>query len=976
MFEPSSSARVFALPPGVDFPQSLVQGLLDRFSDRSPEALARVHLVVNTQRMARRVATLLGSAGPRLHPRISLITDVSSLPGARPAPPPASALRRRLQLTQLIQSLLEAQPDLAGQNSAFDLAGSLASLIDEMHGEGVAPAALRELDLGHLSNHWTRAREFIEIADGYLESVETAPDGEARHRGLVECLIDSWQDNPPDAPILVAGSTGSRGTTSLFLQAVARLPQGAVILPGYDFDAPSAVLAQMGDALSGEDHPQYRFQRLLQSLDLDPDHIERWNMAQPPSPDRGKVVSLALRPAPFTDAWLQEGPELPDPRGAMQGVTLVEAESAREEALAIATRLRQAAEDNQTAALITPDRTLARQVSAALDRWDLVADDSAGEPLHLSPPGRFLRQIAAILVKPPRSDGLMALLKHPLTHSGGDRGEHLRLTRNFELFLRDKGIPFPDVAVLSRFGATAEDAENWVNWLTALLRGCDQVSTKPLSEHLNRLLSLSQAFAAGSASADSGALWQHNAGRKAAEVCANLADAADAGGAMSGWEFQTLLSQLLAQEEVRDRDAPDTRIMIWGTLEARVQGADLVVLGGLNEGSWPEAPTADPWLNRELRHKVGLLVPERRIGLAAHDFQQAIGAPEVWLTRTRKSDSAETVPSRWLNRMTNLLEGLADTGGRTALSDMRARGARWLGYARQLDNAPRQAPAPRPSPTPPQGAQLDRISVTGIRTLIRDPYAIYARSVLRLRPLNPLVRPPDALLRGIVVHGVFETFVRDTAAGKVSLSGEQLMKTSREILDASVPWPVARALWLARIESVCDWFVAAETQRRQTALPVGFEQRLTLKLTEPEFTVFGFADRIDRDTDGCLLVYDYKTGKPPTKKEQLHFEKQLLVEAALLVNGAWPPEPAPVVADARYIGLGASPTEVPAPLEDETPQTVIEGLKSLVRAYVVDGYGYTSRRAMQRDAVSGDYDHLARFGEWDHSSAPQRVVLK
>ena len=53
----------------------------------------------------------------------------------------------------------------------------------------------------------------------------------------------------------------------------------------------------------------------------------------------------------------------------------------------------------------------------------------------------------------------------------------------------------------------------------------------------------------------------------------DLETEADAGGPMSARGFADLLGALLAQGEVRDRDAPRSGIMIWGTLEARVQGA-------------------------------------------------------------------------------------------------------------------------------------------------------------------------------------------------------------------------------------------------------------------------------------------------------------------------------------------------------------------------------------------------------------------
>ena len=218
-----------------------------------------------------------------------------------------------------------------------------------------------------------------------------------------------------------------------------------------------------------------------------------------------------------------------------------------------------------------------------------------------------------------------------------------------------------------------------------------------MSDWVADLRTTAEFIAAGSQTGGSGELWDKKAGRKALEIFEELEAEAPHGGEMTARDFADLLGALLSQGEVRDRDAPYGSIMIWGTLEARVQGADLVILGGLNEGSWPEAASPDPWLNRKLRHEAGLLLPERRIGLSAHDFQQAVAAPEVWLTRAVRSEEADTVPSRWLNRMTNLLGGLPDQGGQAALSAMRCGGrSGWIGPAFWMRRSPRRsAPGPR-----------------------------------------------------------------------------------------------------------------------------------------------------------------------------------------------------------------------------------------------------------------------------------------
>ncbi len=969
MFEAGENPRVFAVPPGADFPKELIAGLRQRIVDQPPEAQARIQLVVNTRRMARRIRELFDRGPPCLLPRISLITDLGESADLSSLPPAIPPLRRRLELTQLIARLLERQPDLAARSSLFDLSDSLAALIDEMQGEGVSPDAIRNLDVNDMSGHWARAQAFIGIADQFVETGDTALDVQARQRRVVENLIERWQMTPPQHPILLAGSTGSRGTTLLLMQAAARLPQGAVILPGYDFDQPDHVWSGMDDALTSEDHPQHRFRRLMRELGLSPGDIHRWTNEEAPSSARNRLVSLALRPAPVTDAWMSEGPILTDIRPALENVTLVEAQSPRAEALAIALRLRQAAETGQTAALITPDRMLTRQVSAALDRWNILPDDSAGLPLQLSPPGRFLRHVAGLFARRLDSEALLTLLKHPLCHDGGERGAHLLHTRDLELDLRRKGPPFPDADSLAAFSVRKEASLDWTQWVTTHFCNQSVDGDLPLTDWVARLRKLAEAISAGSAG-DTGTLWDKNAGQKALSVITSLEDQAGYGGSISAHDFADLLGALLAGEEVRDRDAPHPNIMIWGTLEARVQGADLMILGGLNEGSWPEAVAPDPWLNRQMRVKAGLLLPERRIGLSAHDFQQAVAAPEVWLTRAKRSDDAETVPSRWLNRLTNLLQGLPGQDGLEVLSEMRARGAQWLGWTEDMESAPRIPPAERPSPRPPVPARPRKLSVTEIKRLIRDPYAIYAKHILRLRPLDPLVQAPDALLRGIVIHEILEQFIKDSVLDSALLTQENFLKRADALLAEHVAWPTARKLWLARLERISGAFLSAEVTRRTDGGPIAFEADMKLRLDPLDFTIVGRADRIDRNRLGALSIYDYKTGAPPTKAQQSKFDKQLLIEAAMAEEGGIDGLDPTSVAQAVFIGMGGTYKEVSAPLDQEPVDKVLDELEQLISAYLEPEQGFSARRMLHKDSDIGDYDHLSRFGEWDRTAKP------
>ncbi|KAF0676303.1 double-strand break repair protein AddB [Profundibacterium mesophilum] len=965
-------ARLFGLPPGADFPAAFADGLVDRLGASPPQDWARVEIFVNTRRMQRRLREILSNGPARLLPRLRMITDLGAS-ASSDLPPPVSGLRRRLELAALINALVQQDASAAPRGAVHDLATSLNALLDEMEGEGIPLDSLATLDVSDTSGHWKRALKFVEIAARYVETLGL-PGGEARQRAAVMARIAAWERDPPRHPILIIGSTGSRGTTAMLMRAAARLPQGAVLLPGYDFDMPERVWDRLDEPLTSEDHPQYRFVRLARDMDLGFGDIARWTQERPVAA-RNRLISLALRPAPVTDQWMEDGRRLDDLAGATAPMTLIEASGPRQEALAIALRLRAAAQDGQRAALITTDRMLSRQVTAALDRWRIEPDDSAGRPLGLSAPGRLLRQVAEGMAARPDGETFLALLKHPLCHAGAQRNLHLLRTRELELWMRRNARPFIDAACLADWAATRSDPEDtaWAHWVDAHVLASPVEGTSALPDLVERLAGCAAEIVAGPlGTADP--LWSAAAGRAAAEAIAELRLEAVHGAEMTAGEFRTLLDAVLAGREVRDPVEPHPEIMIWGTLEARVQGADLVILGGLNDRVWPEQPAADPWLNRQMRRQLGMLLPDRRIGLSAHDFQQAVAAPEVVLTRAVRNSETETVVSRWLNRMLNLLDGLPEQGGPQALAQMRARGAHWLRMAAAADTRLIAAPpASRPAPRPPTDRRPRQLSVTRIQTLIRDPYAIYAREVLNLKPLKPLQVNPDAPLRGTIVHDIFEAFIGTGMAPDDPRAAETLRGIVHETLTREVPWHSTRTFWRNRVERVIAPFLAGEIDRRAEGMPIRLEGNGKLTLPSVEFTLVGKADRIDQRSDGRLLIYDYKTGKPPDKKVMAHFDKQLLLEAVMAEQGAFDGVPAAPVAEVGYIGLGGDATFIRMPLrqhEDETPldpACTRDELIRLISSYARRQTGYTARRAMQKMQWQGDYDHLARFGEWADS---------
>lgn len=963
---------LYALPPGVDFAAECVAGLVERMAGRPPEAMARITLWANSARTLAALRCAFEAHGPMLLPRMWPIADLGG--GSL-----ASPLARQLDLGTLLAGLVAARPAIAGGQSVPRLAESLAALMAEMQSEGCGPEALDRIDVAEHAEHWREARAFLGIAaDWYLGA--GAIDREARQRAAAEAAAADWAAgrNLPEGPVIVAGSTGSHGATRLFMQAVAALPQGAVILPGYDFTQPAAVWDALGT--HAEDHPQARFAPLRAAFG-------------PPRPWRGagagglrnRLVSLALRPAPVTDQWIAEGPALGDLRPAAEGLTLIEAPDPAAEAGAIAVAIRAAVEGGRRVTLIAADRLLTRRVAAALDRWGIVADDSAGQPLPLTPPGLFLRQVAALNGQPLTLDVLLALLKHPVTASGaGDDSLHLRLTRALELHLRRHGPAFPDGETLRRWPGTGREGQDalWADWLADILDRIAPLAAdrgpRPLPERLAEHLALAEALAAGpGGTAGASRLWLRRGGTLARGMMDRLRAHAGPRHQLDPQGFSDLLlAQLQAQAERHDPEAHPL-VRIRGPREARTEAHGLVILGGLNEGSWPQALAPDPWLSRPMRLAAGLTLPERVVGLAAHDFQQGVAAGEVILTRAARDAEAEAVPSRWLNRLTNLMAGLPAQHGPEALADMRARGAVWLDLARRLALPQREiSRAPRPSPIPPAPC-FDAISVTQAARLIRDPYAIYADKVLRLRPLDPLRPEADGALRGEVLHLAAQRFLTPAPAAGTppEALAARFLAVAAEVLEAEVPWPAARAFWMARLRRIAPRLMEDEARRLAEGRPMVLERAVRFPLPGLPAALVARPDRLDLRHDGTVHVYDYKSGRLPTDRQIEAFDKQLPLTAMLVEAGAFRELGTARVAGMSYIQLGGEGKEADRSDALAGMAETWARFLGLMRTYLDGGAGFTARRAMERNSFGSDYDRLSRFGEWNAATPPTVIRL-
>lgn len=1000
--------RLFTIAPSSAFLPTLAGALLDGalvpgFAPRGdPFALASATIYLPTRRAGRLFAQTLRAAlgtDAVLLPRIVPLGDVdedalafSDLASPLMAPRAVAPTHRRIALTALVTRWRETMARAAGQEavaagpaSTVALADELAALFDQMAIGGIDWARLDGLNLEEHDSFFDQSLDFVRIArtawaahlsaEGMVEAAERRDALVAAEAARLAAL------GPAAGPVIAAGSTGSLPATARLLGAIARLPLGAVVLPGLDLDMEDAAFALLSDAAAGApDHPQYNLARLIATMGAERGDVTR--LGPPPSP-RALLLGEAMRQAETTDLWAslpaRLGADAMD--AALARLTVIEAADSREEGLCIALLLRESLERaGEHAALITPDRDLARRVAAELARFGLDVDDSAGEPLSETPPGRLARLVAQVAAQDFAPVPLFALLSHPLA-TFGLAPEALRAAAAALELVALRG-PRPRRGLVGLREALAAFERDTLHRLdprrrlddAALIAAGDLVeriagafapltaAAVPMAERIAAHRAVTQALA-GPLDPDD----DDPARAALARAFDEIAGGAAHGPALPLIDYADMVAPLLSGEMVRPLAESALPVRILGPLEARLVALDRVVLGGLVEGVWPPQTRSDPWLSRPMRADLGLDLPERRIGLSAHDFVQAAGVDDLFLVYPSKRDGAQSVPSRFLQR-------LKTVAGGARWEAARHRGERWRQAAAQLDAAASVPRVTQPMPAPPLALRPRQLSVTEIETLLRDPYSIFARHVLKLQPLDPLDAPPGGAQRGTALHDALGRF---TARHPVDLPDDalrDLLETGRAAFERLAVFPAEHAIWWARFERVAGWMVEFERRRRPHLVRIAAEVGGSLELALPAgpFRLTGKADRIDLLRDGRLAIIDYKTGTAPSAAQVRALSPQLPLEAAIARQGGFKGVPAGEVADFFHVELrgGAEPgREKPAvapkgPSAMEIADEVLAKLVMLLSAFDDPLQGFRALAAPQWRGRFGPYDHLARVKEW------------
>jgi ATP-dependent helicase/nuclease subunit B len=1056
--------RILTIPAGLPFLKTLAAALCDgrltehfRHDPDDPLSLARVTIFLPTRRAARVLRSefvdLLGGRSailPVIRPLGETDDDGGyfdeDMPAAADLSMPLSATARLLELARLILAWRNRLPQIvrdihsdsplvapASPADAMWLARNLAELIDSIETEDREWEDLAKLDVEDHALWWQLTAEFLQIASSFwpLRLEELGKSSPSRHRNaILRAEANRLATMRHSGPIIIAGSTGSLPATADLIAAVAALPQGVIVLPGLDLSTPDEDWALVAPAPSGgqpvdpatRSHPQYGLAQLLRRLRTQRDQVGTVQQAAPDLQQRAEIMSRALAPAKATSGWNDWQRNLLSNTisDAFADVCLIEAANEREEATAIAIALRLALEKpgqngESQAALITPDRNLARRVTAELARFGIVADDSAGTPLSATPQGSLVQLLLEATLRPGDPVAIVGLLKHPLSRFGFDRSVLEQSVGALEVLALRGGVAEVDIAALEPLldrqlaeHAADRHSPEWrkslpaaaVDLARALARAV-AIATEPLanptmrdtaaerpqssrftlSEWAERTGRALEAVAADERG-DLASLWSGEAGDSLATV---LREVIDTEGQMEadGPQWIDIMTALTAGQAIKPRAMSHPRIFIFGTLEARLQSVDTLILGSLNEGSWPGQTANNPFISRMMKTEIGLEPPERRIGQLAHDFEMANGTRDLIYSRAVRQGSTPTVASRWLQRLIAL-------GGADFSAGLKARGDRFREWATLIDEGAGQDPAQRPSPTPPASLQPKSYSFTEVGRLRRDPYAIYARRVLRLDPLDPFNRDPAAAERGTLYHKIVDRFVREGHAPEGPEGLRAMEEIIAQLFDAEqLPLHIDR-VWRPRFREVGRAFLRWETERRPQIRKTFTEVRGGIEIATAGVRLSGIADRIDLKGDDRADIVDYKTGSNPTKKQaQTLLDPQLALEAYALQSGAFRDTGTLIPDNLLYVRLkpgdrfdvdqvnnelsNAGAKTQPKSAMDLAEQS-LDQLVKFVLLLQSGKKGFSSRLIpAQQFEFGGDYDHLARVAEWSTAEAEEAV---
>jgi len=949
--------KIYNIPATKSFLDEIARLFLDEYKDKLLD-LADVIFLLPNRRACKsltdafvRLQGLKPTMLPQMKPLADadeeelLITGFDLSDELHRLSPIMSTSERLMLFTKIIMAKptdygLEKIP--AGQ--AVSLAKELASLIDLAYNQQLSFDDLQNIVPVEYAEHWQETLKFLQIITKFWPDIlqeQGKVDAVEYKNKLLKAQIELWKKLKSSKKIVVAGTTAVFPLMKELVKTVTELDNGLVILSGLDKNLSDDDWAEIDEV-----HPQYELKELLEYLQIN--RFEIKNLVDAKNKDREYFITEIMRPAKTSDKWRCLNSNIITTK-SIEGIKVINTQDVRVEALAIALLMREVLSvPEKTAALVTTDRLLARRVAAELKRWDIEVDDSAGKPLYLTPVGIFLRQILNVIEQNFSPVAVLALMKYPLFANGCTYFDIRSKVRAFEKnYLRSK-----------KENGEFNDIVTELKSIMLPLCNLYQNNSCSLEELIKTHLHIAEVLASTNVKTGDKILWKGDDGEIAARFMADVLEKANILGEINPYEYAGWLDALMSTMTVRNTYGAHPRLKILGPIEARLMQFDRVIIGEVNETSWPQAPKADPWLSRPMKKDFGLPLPEKNIGVLANDFASLLSSEEVFVTRADRVQGTPMVKSRWLMRLETVLKALGINCDSLNADEY----IRWAEFLDKAEVLKRILP---PAPTPPVSARPRKLSASAIENLMRDPYIIYAKYILGLRKLDDLEQDLKFSDYGNIVHAVLEEFNNKYSSTYPDNAKEELIQLGEYAFARNQISADVKAFWWPNFLKTVEWLVNKESDYRKEIKKVYNEVTGEYSFEAPagNFVVTAKADRVDITNDNMVNIIDYKTGQIRKNKEiELSYAPQLPIEALIASTGGFKDIPALEVGALMYWQLGKKESGVTDNIKeilDNTYDRIVE----LISLFDFETTPYNSKPNPKIAPKYSDYEHLSRMNE-------------
>lgn len=951
--------NIYNIPTSCSFWDCLADVYLEKYK-QDPSLLASALFLVPNRRACQALISAfirLQGERPAILPQITPITEIDdeelffgAFASAGFFLNEKKAINKEERLF-LFARMIMSKPDDFGLRQislaqAVNLAVDLADIIDTTCNLNLSFEKLRDLVPEKYATHWQETLKLLNIITEYWPKILEERDAQdlcELKKKLLFYQAELWEKEQCQRDIVAAGITASFPAVVRILKVISSLPNGRIYFSGIDYLADDMYWSAVD-----ETHPQFELKELLESLGIDRKQVS--SFVFPERIEREKFISEVMRPATVSNTWRRIGGTIKLDE-ALDGLEFIDCRTQRDEALAIALKMREVLSfPEKTAALVTYDRNLARRVASELERFDIKVDDSAGLPLSLTPVGIYLRLLAEAAEDLDSNVKLISLMKNPFTLFDMTPALFRKKTYDYELSLRQTTKHIS--SELSDF------VENFRETLSEFSDALHSGSIE-FADLLEIHIRLAEKLANSEDEQGKSFLWRGEAGKTAAKFITKLLESAKFLGKISGKDYLALFCELASFESVRTNYGTHPRLSILGPIEARLCHFDYVILGEVNEGIWPKPVQADMWMSRPMKKDFGFCLPEKNIGILGADLCGFLASEHVILTRAERVDGVPMKKSRWLLRMETVLKAL-----HFDIEVLKNNNLFWL--ANHLDVPSYHKQIKAPAPRPPVYARPRKLSASAVDLLISDPYSVFAKYILKLYPLNDLDALPDQRDYGTLIHSIVEDFNNQYPSELPFDALKILLKIGKEHFSAVHLAKELESFWFPKFETTAKWIIEQEKEYRIGVKKIYNEisGEICYDLPTGAFSFTAKADRIDIFKDGTLNIIDYKTGKIPSKKQVMSGHAvQLLLEGLIGLKGKFSGIENGNVCNLIYWQLGSDKLKISVG-DDNVLDKCEEFLLKLVSIFDFETTPYYSRPCSKFISKNKDYEHLARIKEW------------